>query len=79
MTVIAGGQAGVNTISGMVMLADPPVGIPDLLVAVYDLDPATKPEEAIASAGATKGGVDLNALGDRIGSVLTGPGGRCSP
>ncbi|WP_045227152.1 hypothetical protein [Methyloterricola oryzae] len=69
----------VNTISGKVMLAEPPAGIPNLLVVLYDVDPDTKPEESIArlSISATNDS-GLNALGDRIGSVLTAADGSFS-
>jgi hypothetical protein len=65
-----------NTISGMVMLDQPPVGIPHVLVVMYDVDPATKPEEALPDEASPNGA--LNALGDRIGSVLSGPDGSFS-
>jgi hypothetical protein len=78
MSSNVGGQQPSNIISGKVAVADRAVGIPDLLVVIYDLDPATKPEEFIASAAAIDGGFDINALGDRIGSVLTSPDGLFS-
>lgn len=65
-----------NTVSGKIMLADPLVGLPDLLVVVYDVDPNTRPEELIASASFDAvTGSGLNQLGDRIGSVPSGAGG----
>jgi len=65
-----------NTVSGKIMLADPAVGLPDLLIVVYDVDPKTKPEELIASASFdTVADSGLNQWGDRIGSVPSGAGG----
>ena len=75
MSVTTGGQQRTNIISGKVALADRAIGIPYLLVVIYDLDPNTKPEEVITSGAAIEGGFDINSLGDRIGSVLTGPDG----
>lgn len=75
-----------NVVLGRVTLSTPAVGLPDLLVVVYDVDPGTKPEEEIArltaaATGPSTGvapvaapvsiGSVLNELGDRIGSVLT--------
>src|SRR4029450_4204010 len=57
-----------NVVSGKVVLAQHPIGIQDLLVVLYDLDPGTRPEDVIATVDAQNG---LNSLGDRIGSVLT--------
>ncbi len=68
-----------NRISGKILLKESGVGIPDLLVVVYDVDPNTQPEETIRSSA---GGINapLVALGqgfpgDRLGSVLTGANG----
>lgn len=54
-----------NKISGRVVLRESGVGIPDVLVVIYDLDPKTKPEEDI----------EPPSDGDRLGSVLTGTDG----
>jgi len=49
-----------NYISGRVILKETsggiPVGIPDLLVVIYDVDPGTTPEEAISTGEAGTGG-----------------------
>lgn len=71
-------QQHTNIVSGRVTLAGTSTGIPDVLVVLYDLDPATKPEETFTSGAAIDGGLDLNSLGDRIGSVLTGSAGEFS-
>ena len=62
-----------NIISGKIVLDQPFVGIGNLLVVLYDVDPGTRPEEiltAVATARSSSTSV-LNGLGDRIGSVLT--------
>jgi hypothetical protein len=62
-----------NTISGKILLAEAQVGIPNLLVVLYDADPGTKAEEQVATFVASESsiGTAMNGLGDRIGSVLT--------
>jgi hypothetical protein len=69
-----------NQISGKVMLTGPTIGIPDLLVVAYDVDPATKPEELLEQfeAGSVVSRSELGAIGDRIGSVLTSSDGTFS-
>ena len=42
-----------NVINGRVVLKESGVGIPDLLVVVYDVDPNTRSEEAIPTAAGT--------------------------
>ncbi|HWI77750.1 MAG TPA: hypothetical protein VNS31_01030, partial [Ramlibacter sp.] len=72
---ISSKRAG-NSVTGKVALDDPAIGIPDLLVVLYDVDPDTRPEESIAAASFdTTVESGLNALGDRIGSVLTAQDG----
>jgi len=61
---------GSNQIRGKVVQKETGLGIPDLLVVVFDIDPATKPEEAIDGVAPPPG--------DRIGSVLTGKDGAFS-
>ncbi|MFH2094061.1 MAG: hypothetical protein ABIJ16_00060 [Bacteroidota bacterium] len=66
-----------NTIHGRVTLTETLVGIPDLLIVVYDVDPQTKPEEFITTENGTVG-FSLRGQGfpgDRIGSVLTDQNG----
>lgn len=72
-------QKGVsmNKISGKIILDQSQLGLPNLLVVLYDLDPGTRPEEILARCAATDGQW-LNDLGDRLGSVLTGPDGSFS-
>jgi hypothetical protein len=43
-----------------------------MLIVLYDVDPATRPEDVLATVDSQSG---LNALGDRIGSVLTAADG----
>jgi hypothetical protein len=63
----------VNSISGKVVLKESGIGIPDLVVAIYDLDPGTKPEEEIGTpAGpisATSQPFATQPAGDSLGSV----------
>src|SRR5262245_44302896 len=51
-----------NLITGKVILKETGIGIPDLLVEVYDIDPTP------GSAASGGGVIDI---GDRLGSVLT--------
>ena len=39
-----------NRISGRIVLKETGVGIPDLLIVIYDLDPGTRSEEEFAAA-----------------------------
>src|SRR6266704_3560797 len=67
-----------NTISGRVVEKETGFGIPSLLVVVFDIDPNTRPEEEIVAtpgAPATATATQLVAMGDRLGSVLTGSDG----
>jgi hypothetical protein len=71
-----------NTVSGRVVLGKTHSGIPELVVVLFDVDPGTRPEEmlnAVAAASTTTtvplGANLLGGLGDRLGSVLTGPDG----
>ena len=61
-----------NKVLGKVLVKESGVGIPDLVVAVFDADPSTS---ATSPAGAV-GGLLGAASGDRIGSVLTDAEGR---
>jgi hypothetical protein len=66
-----------NKISGRITLKETHVGIPDLLIVVYDVDPKTQPEEMIGSNSPPMG-LSLRGQGfpgDRIGSVLTDQNG----
>lgn len=53
-----------NQISGKVLLKETGIGIPDLLVIIYDVDPGTNPEEVMDGVGVINGA-------DSLGSVLT--------
>src|SRR5688500_5134951 len=64
-----------NKISGRVVLRESGAGIPDVLVVVYDVDPATKPEEAIARNATSELPPESLSGGDRLGSVLTAKDG----
>jgi hypothetical protein len=75
-----------NKICGKVLVKETRVGIPDLLVEIYDVDPGTRPEE-IFRVGSNSDDVVRNPelptdigfrqspTGDRIGSVLTDASG----
>lgn len=65
-----------NKISGKVVVKESGIGIPDLLIVVYDLDPECNVEE-IFSAGTPLTNTEFwsRFKGDRIGSVLTSPSG----
>jgi hypothetical protein len=66
-----------NAISGRVVHKESGIGIPDLLVVIYDLDPGTDPDDVSSypeGGEAERGGESETArgeLGDRIGSRLT--------
>ena len=69
-----------NQVSGKVLLKETGAGIPDLLVEIYDVDPANNPEAYVAAGGAGAIGRPLifssvvaqaNLVGDRLGSGLT--------
>lgn len=59
-----------NSIYGKITLKESGVGIPDLLVVIYDLDPNARPEEELGEMSPS-GIRTATILGDRIGSVLT--------
>ena len=82
---------GMNRVSGQVVLKESGVGIPDLLVVFYDVDPQTQPEEFIAGADSPIAGAEspIAAAGfavapddhggaDRLGAVLTSKGDNSS-
>ena len=65
-----------SVVSGRVVLKETGVGIPDVLVVVYDADPGTVGEDTPAPTPSTSAGVaaassDAQGPGDRIGSRLT--------
>ena len=65
-----------NKIYGRITVKETRVGIPDLLVIVFDIDPKTKSEEVITRTCIT--GLNTREQefpGDRIGSVLTDENG----
>ena len=64
-----------NTIGGRVVLKESGVGIPDLLVVIYDLDPNTKPEEPPLPGAVLSAASPRQIEGDRLGSVVTGRDG----
>ncbi|HEY6220702.1 MAG TPA: hypothetical protein VIV65_11675, partial [Gemmatimonadaceae bacterium] len=61
-----------NAISGRVIAKESGLGIPDLLVVAYDLDPQTRPEETIAAVADQGGAIDA----DRLFGVVTGKNGE---
>ena len=73
-----------NQVTGKVLLKETKVGVPDLLVEVYDFDPGTRPEEILSPGGGGEPGLTTapvppaSAPGDRLGSTLTGAGGQFS-
>jgi hypothetical protein len=70
MPEIVASQATQNSVSGRVLLKESGVGIPNLLVVVFDAAP-------IKLAGSGNGSADV--VGDRLGSVITGPDGSFGP
>jgi hypothetical protein len=74
-------ETSANRISGKIVLKETGVGIPDLLVVIYDHDPGAKPEEEFATPAAPMGVAPTPVpplLGDRLGSILSGPDGSWS-
>jgi len=66
-----------NIIIGKVSVRDKNVGIPNLLVSLYDLDPASKPEKITSLKRAIRDPQLWDKIpGDRIGSVLTNSEGK---
>lgn len=67
------------TISGRVVLAESGAPIPDLLIVLFDLDPATKGEDPVVAVPALVAVPGVSASeGDRLGSVLTDANGAFS-
>lgn len=70
-----------NTISGRVVEKGTALGIPDLLVVIFDVDPNTKPEEVIVETqpvgSPPNSTITTHPLppGERLGAVLTGSDG----
>lgn len=60
-----------NTIIGKITLKETGIGIPDLLVVIYDLDPGAKPEENFVESADGSEPSKILPHGDRIGSVIT--------
>jgi hypothetical protein len=65
-----------NKISGKVTLKESGLGIPDLIIVIYDVDPHTLPEETlvanqIGSGAMLSGLLGQPPIGDRLGSVST--------
>jgi len=60
-----------NKVTGKVILHETGVGIPNLVVTVYDVDSDTLPREAIQSKQASLVNFWEQLQGDRLGSVLT--------
>ncbi len=61
-----------NTINGRIFLEKSSLGISNLLVVICDIDPGTRPEEAIPESA----GLAAPCEGDRLGSVLTRQDGQ---
>jgi hypothetical protein len=66
-----------NSISGRIVEKDTALGIASVLVVVFDVDPVTKAEEQFGGIDGAAPSIptQLATLGDRLGSVLTGPDG----
>lgn len=64
-----------NRINGKIVLKESGVGIPDLIVVIFDIDPRTKPEEIIGSGpGDNVASIEVpgrNFAADRLGSIVT--------
>ena len=68
-----------NRLSGRVVLKETGIGIPDLQVVAYDADPGTVAQDDGRATGPNPARAALDtAIGDRIGSRLTGVGGAFS-
>jgi hypothetical protein len=77
----------VNTVAGRIIVKESGAGVPDLLVVLFDFDPAAHPEEVIAGAEpfGGPGGSSAPSIAivvstppgaDRLASVLTDANGR---
>jgi hypothetical protein len=61
-----------NGVSGRIVVKETGAGIPDLVVAVFDLDPHSSPEEKFESVPVDSGPEKWRKIaGNRLGSVLT--------
>jgi hypothetical protein len=68
-----------NNVSGRILVKESNLGIPNLLIEIFDLDPGTKPEDLVSAFAADGTGSPpviartslANLLSDRIGSILT--------
>jgi hypothetical protein len=76
-----------NRVTGKVLLKETNVGIADLLVEVYDVDPGTRPEDLMAPSGSGSIAVlpgtntrtsQVNLIAERLLSMATGPSGEFS-
>ena len=69
-----------NSISGRITHKETGIGIPDLLVVIYDVDPNTRPEEISLEGTVPVSGSIAQPLvfppGDRIASIATNLEGR---
>ena len=61
-----------NTISGKVTLKETGIGIPDILVVIYDLDPTAKPEEFIKSLVNPNPATDGSANEEEVKAITGG-------
>src|SRR5688500_11329544 len=64
-----------NSISGKVILKETGMGVPDLIVIVYDLDPVTGTDGGTPSIPRSASATPPSNGADRIGSVLTSEDG----
>src|SRR5262245_58652319 len=64
-----------NTVSGKVILKETGVGIPDLIVIIFDLDPVTGPDGRVLTIDGSTTNNAASMPADRIGSVITSADG----
>lgn len=64
-----------NRVTGNVLLHERGVGIPNLVVTIYDVDSDTLPQDAIQSGQTSLLDLWERLQGERLGSVLTDPDG----
>lgn len=61
-----------NKVSGKIVLKESGVGVPDLLVVVYDVDSGTQPEDVVGTKSVgTVPSLGQGFAGDRLGFALT--------
>ncbi len=70
-------ERAMNTVKGQVVVKDTGIGIRNLLISVYDVDPRSgATDELLATDIGSIGNIWQSIQGDRLGSVLTDEGGN---